>query len=48
MTKRKYFFYGFNLFVIALIALIIGCSSKKKDVIAELGDEKIYLYDGRT
>ncbi|MCX6166048.1 MAG: peptidylprolyl isomerase, partial [Ignavibacteriae bacterium] len=45
MMKRKYFFYGFNLLVIALIALIIGCSSKKKDVIAELGDEKIYLYE---
>ncbi len=45
MMKKKYFFYGFNLLVIALIALIIGCSSKKKDVIAELGDEKIYLYE---
>lgn len=45
MMKRKYFFYGFNLLVIALIALIIGCSSKKKDVIAELGDEKILLYE---
>jgi peptidyl-prolyl cis-trans isomerase SurA len=45
MKKRNYFFYGFNLLVIALIALIIGCSSKKKDVIAEIGDEKIYLYE---
>ncbi len=45
MMKSKYFYYGFNLFVIALIALIIGCSSKKKDVIAEIGDEKIYLYE---
>jgi len=45
MKKSKYLFYGFNLFVIALIALIIGCSSKKKDVIAEIGDEKIYLYE---
>lgn len=45
MMKKKYFFYGFNLLVIALIALIIGCSSKKRDVIAELGDEKIYLYE---
>ncbi|MFA5405693.1 MAG: peptidylprolyl isomerase [Ignavibacteria bacterium] len=43
--KRKYFFYGFNLLVIAFIALIIGCSSKKRDVIAEIGDEKIYLYE---
>jgi peptidyl-prolyl cis-trans isomerase SurA len=45
MMKRKYFYYGFNLFVIAIIALIIGCSSKKRDVIAEIGDEKIYLYE---
>jgi peptidyl-prolyl cis-trans isomerase SurA len=45
MMKSKYFFYGFNLIVIALIALIIGCSSKKRDVIAEIGDEKIYLYE---
>lgn len=45
MMKSKYLFYGFNLIVIALIALIIGCSSKKKDVIAEIGDEKIYLYE---
>lgn len=45
MMKSKYFFYGFNLFIIALIALIIGCSSKKRDVIAEIGDEKIYLYE---
>lgn len=45
MMKSKYLFYCFNLFVIALIALIIGCSSKKKDVIAEIGDEKIYLYE---
>lgn len=45
MMKKQYFFYGFNLLVIALIALIVGCSSKKKDVIAELGDEKIYLYE---
>lgn len=43
--KRKYFFYGFNIIVIALIALLIGCSSKKRDVIVELGDEKIYLYE---
>lgn len=45
MEKSKYFYYGFNLIVIALIALIIGCSGKKKDVVAELGDEKIYLYE---
>lgn len=45
MMKRKYFFYGFNLIVIALIAFLIGCSSKKRDVIAEIGDEKIYLYE---
>lgn len=45
MKKSKYFFYGFNLLVVALIALMIGCSSKKKDVIAEIGDEKIYLYE---
>jgi peptidyl-prolyl cis-trans isomerase SurA len=45
MMKSKYFFYGFNLFVIALIAFVIGCSSKKKDVVAEIGDEKILLYE---
>jgi peptidyl-prolyl cis-trans isomerase SurA len=43
--KSKYFYYGFNLFIIALIALVIGCSSKKRDVVAEIGDEKIYLYE---
>lgn len=45
MKKSKYFFYGINLLVIALVAFVIGCSSKKKDVIAEIGDEKIYLYE---
>lgn len=43
--KSKYLFYGFNLIVIALLIVIIGCSGKKKDIVAELGDEKIYLYE---
>lgn len=45
MKKSKYFFYGFNLLIIALVVLVVGCSKKKKDVIAEIGDEKIYLYE---
>lgn len=43
--KSKYLFYGFNLIVIALLAVIIGCSGKKKDILVEIGDEKIYLYE---
>ena len=45
MGRNRFYLYGVTLFIISLFAFVIGCSSKKKDVIAEIGNEKIYLYE---
>jgi peptidyl-prolyl cis-trans isomerase SurA len=46
MTKNnKFYTYLFSFVILTLIVIVLGCSGKKKDVVAEVGDEKIYLYE---
>jgi peptidyl-prolyl cis-trans isomerase SurA len=46
--KIKNMLKVFSYLSISLLIVIVSCSSKKKTVIAELGDEKIYLGDYET
>ena len=45
MSKNKYFLYPVTLIFICLLTALVACSSKKRTVLAEIGDEKIYLYE---
>ena len=46
MNKNiKFYTYLFPLTVLLLITVFIGCSSKRKTAVAEVGDEKISLYE---
>ena len=45
MSKHKKLLKIFSLLSLLLLVTIIACSSKKKQVVAEIGDEKIYLED---
>lgn len=44
MSKKKYLKI-FSVLVLILSVVVIACSNKKKQVVAEVGDEKIYLGD---
>lgn len=43
--KKNNLFKATSLFLFLLLVTIAACSSKKKQVVAEIGDEKIYLED---
>ena len=43
MTKQKNLFRLISFLSIALLVVLVACSSKKKQVVAEVGDEKIYM-----
>lgn len=43
MTKQKNLLGILSLLSIGLLVIIVGCSSKKKQVVAEVGNEKIYM-----
>ncbi len=45
MDKKKYYIHVLSLLLISLITVVVACSSKKKVVLAEIGDEKLYLHD---
>ena len=45
MTNQKKIFRIISLLSISLLVIIVACSSKKKQVVAEVGDEKIYMED---
>ncbi|MEP7146176.1 MAG: peptidylprolyl isomerase [bacterium] len=45
MSEHKKYLKIFSLLSLLLLVTIIACSSKKKQVVAEIGDEKIYLDD---
>jgi len=45
MNKKKYYIHVLSLLLISLITVVVACSSKKKVVLAEIGDEKLYLHD---
>ena len=45
MNKKKYYFHVLSLIIISLVTVIVSCSSKKKIVLAEIGDEKLYLHE---
>ena len=45
MIKTKYPLYFVMIVVSCLVVALASCSSKKKTVLAEVGDEKIYLGD---
>ncbi|MEO8665033.1 MAG: peptidylprolyl isomerase [Ignavibacteria bacterium] len=45
MSKRKQYLKIFSLLSVLLLVTVIACSSKKKQVVAEIGDEKITLDD---
>jgi peptidyl-prolyl cis-trans isomerase SurA len=48
MNKSKYYIHVLSLIVISLVTVIVACSSKKKIILAEIGDEKLYLHDYET
>jgi len=41
--KKSYSFYAITILIVSLFTFLVACSSKKKSVVAEIGDEKIYL-----
>lgn len=46
MTKNSYAFKFLTFVLLSSVTMIAACSSmKKKQVVAEIGNEKIYLYD---
>lgn len=45
MSKSKKYLKLLTFLSLALLVAVVACSSKKKQVIAEIGDEKIYLDD---
>src|SRR5688572_26479340 len=45
MNKTKYPLYFAAMVVLCLTISLVACSSKKTKVVAEVGDEKIYLED---
>ena len=45
MNKKKYYFHVLSIIIISLVTVIVSCSSKKKIVLAEIGDEKLYLHE---
>ncbi|HMS34242.1 MAG TPA: peptidylprolyl isomerase [Ignavibacteria bacterium] len=45
MQKKQSFIKIISLLSIVFLLAIVACSSKKKQVVAEVGDEKIYLDD---
>ena len=48
MQNKKNYLKLFSLLIMLSLIAIIACSSKKKQVVAEVGDEKIYLDDYET
>ena len=48
MQNKKNYLKLFSLFIMISFIAVIACSSKKKQVVAEVGDEKIYLDDYET
>jgi peptidyl-prolyl cis-trans isomerase SurA len=46
MTKNSYAFKFLTFLLLSSVTMIVACSSmKKKQVVAEIGNEKIYLYE---
>ncbi|MBS1491886.1 MAG: peptidylprolyl isomerase [Bacteroidetes bacterium] len=46
MTKNSYTFKFLTFLLLSSVTMIVACSSmKKKQVVAEIGNEKIYLYE---
>lgn len=45
MTKHKSVLKIFSFLSIIALVVVVACSSKKKQIVAEVGDEKIYLDD---
>ncbi len=45
MQNKKRIFKAISFLSVVLLISIAACSSKKKQVVAEIGDEKIYLDD---
>jgi len=45
MKTRGYLFYFLVFAVISTIVVAYGCSKKNKTVVAEIGSEKIYMYE---
>jgi hypothetical protein len=45
MQKKKNFIKILSFLSIIFLVVVVACSSKKKQVVAEVGDEKIYLDD---
>lgn len=45
MGKKKYYVHALPVILFSLLTAFVACSSKKKTVLAEIGDEKIYLSD---
>ncbi|HCA44011.1 MAG TPA: hypothetical protein DEP28_12260, partial [Bacteroidetes bacterium] len=44
MTNKKKFTNFFALILLCFVTTLVACSSKKKITLAEVGNEKIYLY----
>ena len=45
IKTNKFYTYLFSLIILTLITIILGCSGKKKETVADVGDEKISLYE---
>jgi peptidyl-prolyl cis-trans isomerase SurA len=46
MTKNSYAFKFLTFLLLSSVTMIVACSSmKKKQVVAEIGNEKIYMYE---
>jgi peptidyl-prolyl cis-trans isomerase SurA len=48
MGKKRYYIHALPVILFSLLTAFVACSSKKKTVLAEIGDEKIYLSDYET